>query len=234
MSLRYRYNHQSPKHRKRTVVIIGIVMLIMSAGGGLIFWDLGRSTSKTVSSDSREVQQVLSEAGQQFTVDEPEFIFELPGDWKETGRKNLPNEHSISWQSTKKNEDNRSLKLYIDTIPTTKAVNRLVPIMAQGNSLTVGDISENCTTFTGGGTLNAQEAQKLKPAPAKWQGVDFICNLPAVIENEVGTGSAEGINTFSVNGPAKGTHKYFFLYTDHNIQPNYTIIIDALRSFKAK
>jgi hypothetical protein len=235
MSVKYRYDHRSAKQRRRRIigVLIGSVLIVALIVGALI-WGLGRNSDSSSSGNGNTVAQVLNEGIKRLTVDESAFSFDLPGDWKEISRKNTSTEHSITWQATKKNEDNRSLTLYIDTIPTTKAVNRLVPVMAQNNTLSVGDTSDNCSTFTGGGSLNAQQAVNLKPAPAKWQKVDFICDLPRPIDNEVGTGSTDGINTVKVTGPSKGTHQYFFLFTDHNIQPNYSIFLDALRSFKAK
>ena len=234
MNTKYRYDRRPMKRGRRILLVLAIVILIIGLIAAAIVWDLRRSGSHSVDSKGTAISQTVAQNAH-LTIDEPYFRFDLPKDWKETGRNNTTTEHSISWQSTLKNEDNRYLTLYIDLIPTNKAVNKLLPLTVESNTLIVGDMSDNCSNFTGGGTMNAQEAAaKLKPTPAKWQQVDFICDLPDVIDNKIGTGSTDGINTVTVNGPIKGKHKYFFIYTDHNIQPNYNIFTDALRSFRAK
>jgi hypothetical protein len=232
---KYRYGHRSERHRPRKVLLVlAGSLLILSLIGGLVFSDLRRNGSQSVEGESKTVTQVIGDSVQRIAIDEPLYSFELPGDWKEIGRQSTPNEHSVSWQASKKGEDNRYLTLYVDVIPPDIAVNRLLPVSAQGATLSYGDISEKCETFTGNGTVDASRGTQLKPAPAKWQGVSFICNLPRMVDNQIGTGSSEGINQVTVTGPGKGAHRYFFLYTDRNIQPNYNILYEAVRSFHAK
>ncbi len=234
MSVHYRYDHQPVKtNRLRLIGTVAGVLVVIGVIAGFLIMDIRRNKSPAVSGQST-VQQLQSESAQTQTVSESFFTFQLPSDWKETGRKKTATENSITWQATKKNEENRYLTLYIDTIPANKPINRLMPVKAEGNGLMVGDVSEKCETFTVGGTQNAQDAQKLKPAPAKLRDVNFICNLPGIVDNEIGSGSPEGINVVSVTGETSGTHKYFFLYTDRNIQPNYGIFVNVLESFKAK
>jgi hypothetical protein len=235
MDTRYRYGHRPGRRRRTRVLIVLLVsLLILGVGGGIIGYDLYKNRNKPVPGTSRTIVQSLDENIDKLNIDEPTFNMELPGDWKEVGRQNTASEHSITWQASKKREDNRFLKLYIDTIPAAKSINRLLPVAAQGNSLMGSEVSDNCATFTPGGTLNATLAQTLKETPAKYKEIAFICDLPRVIDNEVGTGSTEGVNMVTVKGPVQGAHKYFFLYTDHNIQPNYSILDNAIKSFKAK
>lgn len=234
MDARYRYGHRPGRRRRtRVLIVLAVSLLILGAGGGLVGYDIYKNRNKPVTGTTRTVVQALDESVDKLNVDEPTFTMELPGDWKEIGRKNDNRTRSITWQATKKNADNRYLEVHIDIIPVTKSINRLLPVSAMGNSLTNQDISDNCASYTGGGTLDAGQAEKLKDTPAKFQTVDFICDLPQVTQNKVGTGSTEGINTVTVGG-SKGKHKYFFLYTDHNIQSDYTILYNAIKSFKAK
>lgn len=110
------------------------------------------------------------------------------------------------------------------------SVNRLMPVTVQGGSMSVGNISDNCATFTGDASdANKSRSGQLK---ARWSGVDFICSMGS-IDNQVGVGAPGGINEISLTG-SQGTHKYFFLYIDRTIQPDYTILEDALTSFRAK
>lgn len=232
---KYQYGHKPAKRRPRkALVVMGFSLLLIGVIVGVIFIDLRKHVSPSVEGESRVVSQVLSDNAQALVVDEPFFSFELPGDWKETGRNANNLYTSISWQATLRGKDNRYLTLYIDRIPFDMPYNRLVAVKAQGSGISYSDVSDNCANFTVGGTFDAGVAAGLKPAPTKWNKVDFICNLPHVIDNEVGTGSIESPNAVTITGPSKGTHRYFFLYTDRNFQPEYSILYDVLKSFRAK
>lgn len=234
MSKAYRYGHSAIKGRHTVLLIFGIVLLLCGAIVYAIWNDISSNADTSEEGATRVVGQVTgSNTGNGLRVSEPFFTMQLPSDWKETERKNNTQEQSITWHSTKKGYEARWIKLYIDKIPTTKAVNRLLPVTVTNSTLTTGDVSENCSTFTQGGTLDAQKAVKLQPMPAKWQGIDFICNLPEVVENEVGVAATGGINQIEITGPNKGTHKYFFVYTEHNIQQDYAIAKDIIETFKA-
>ena len=205
-------------------------LLIFGALTGLLFWDMNRSPQQEVLGAGRSVpQEQAVEDITRFTIDEPLYSFTLPPDWKLKAKVNSPREQSVSWRATKKGEDNRTLILYIDTIPADLAVNRLLPVEITGDSMSHGQISDNCANFT----LNSNPQSKM-PLPAKWQHVDFICDVPNFVQNKVGVGAVGPLNTLSIKGPTKDMHRYFLIYTDHNIQPDYTILYNAIRSFKAK
>jgi hypothetical protein len=226
----YKYGHAPRKHTLRYVLIIFLSAGAIVGGlAGLVIWINSRPSHNTVPGTTVTVPQKTANTART-TFDEPLYSFKLPSDWKIIGTK--PN--SITWQATIKNADNRTLTIYTDVIPTDQAVNRELPLMADGDQLKFGELSDNCANFTPGGTLDTGKAAKLKPVQSVWQGVNFICNLPQVVDNQVGTGSAAGINTVTVTGPSKGTHSYFFLYIDRNIQPDYTILYGALQTFRAK
>lgn len=231
---RYRYGHRPGRRRRtRVLIVLAVSLLIVAGVGGLLGYDLYKNRNEPVTGTGRTIAQALDESVNKLSIDEPTFTMELPSDWKEIDRKNDAHNRSIKWQASKKNAENRYLELFIDIIPTTRSINRLMPVSVLGNGLTTGDISVNCASFTKGGSFNIAEAAKLSDTPAKYQSVDFICDLPRVTDNEVGTGSIGGVNSVSVKG-AKGEHKYFFLYTDRNIQPDDTIFYNAVKSFKAK
>lgn len=235
MSSKYRYDQRPVKQKKRRVVIVvGGLLAIIFVVVGLLLLDLRGSKSNGVVGKESTVLQSGSQSAQHMNIDEDLFSMELPADWKQIKNQRSPSEHFITWQATSKTESNRELTIFIDNLPTSKPLNRLVAVSADGPKLMVGEASDNCPSFTIGGTLDLKAAIKLKPTPSKYQQVDFICNLPNPIDNEVGTGSPGSINSVTVEGLTKGKHKYFFLFTDHSAQPNYSIFIDALRSFKAK
>lgn len=231
----YRYGRQNPKKtKKKGFLLLLIVLLLAGFAGLLIYKDIISNGDTAVEGKSNTVAQASTESIKAHLVNEPYFSMELPHDWKEIDRKNVANEKSITWQATAKGQDNRSLKLYIDVIPSDIAINRLLPVSAQSNRLSYGTVSDNCANFTKGGTMDAGEASKLPPTPAKWQKVDFICDLPRFIDNQIGTGTPGSINSVSIAGPSKGGHKYFFLYIDRNFQPDHNILYNAIKSFEAK
>lgn len=228
MSAKYRYGHRSPKKHHFLMFVVP-ACLVLAAAGYFIVKDLQKSQSPTVEGTARVVGQITGQDAHKLAIDEPLFTMQLPSDWKEVERINKQHEQSITWRATKKNQDNRTLKIYIDTIPTTLAINRLLPVVAQGDSLTAGDVSDNCATFTGTG----DRSQARSTSSGRWAGVDFICNIAGFVDNQVGAGAAGSINQVTVTG-AKGPHKYFFLFTDRNVQPDYSIFQNALQSFRAK
>lgn len=235
MDIRYKYGHRPGRRRRtRVLIVLAVSLLIVGIVGTIVVYDLRKNQDSTIEGNSRTIAQTLDETTNTVTLDDTFFTMEFPADWKEISRQNDSNERSITWQASKYREDNRYMKIYIDIIPKTYAVNRMLPLSARGNGFSVGDISNNCSTFTKSGTTPTGQTKPVKAEGAKWQGVDFICDLGQVTDNEIGTSSADGINTIVVTGPSKGKHSYFFVYTDHNIQPNYNILYNALRSFKAK
>lgn len=232
---KYQYGHKSGRRRPRkALAVLLFTFALLAIIGGIVFLDIRKNVSKGVEGESRVVSQVLSDNAQVFVVDQPFYTFELPGDWKETGRNQHSQYTSISWQATLKGKDNRELTLYIDRIPLDMPYNRLVAVRPQGNTISFSDVTDNCAAFTVGGTFNINIAAGQKPTLTKMNNVDFLCNLPRVTDNQVGTGSPDEKNAVTVTGPNQGTHRYFFLYTDRNVQPDYNILYEVLRTFRAK
>lgn len=229
MSAKYRHGHRAAKKHHFWVILLS-VFLVIGTSAFFIKKDLENNKDNSVVGVSRVVGQVVGEDTQGFSIDEPYFSMRLPKDWKELRRTNSPSEQSIEWYSTAKGKEGRSLKIYVDIIPLELAVNRLLPVSAQGETISTGEVSDNCAAFTGG----TAKAEKKPTALARWSGVDFLCNIEDFANNKVGTSSTGGINQVSVTGPVKGTHKYFFLFTDHNIQADNSILQNAIQSFRAK
>jgi len=234
MHNKYQYDHGPPRHLLRHLsVTLGVSVVILASVFGLIAYD-ARNKQPVVIGKVAEVPQTV-QAVPMLQINEPLFSMQLPIDWVETGSQDTATMHSITWQSTAKNATNRYLTLYIDTIPTTLPVNRELPLTVSGNGLASGELSDNCSDFTSGGTQNVGQAEALPPTPSTWLSVNFICNIPDVVMNQVGTGAVGSpINTVKVTGASGGTHSYFFLYTDLNIDPDYTILTNAIQSFRAK
>lgn len=232
---KYRYGHGTAKRRpRRALLVVFSTLVVAGVLGGILLLDIRKGASPVVEGNSRVVSQVLGDNAQTLYINEPFFSFELPGDWKETERNRNAQYNSISWQATLKDKSNRYLTLYVDRIPFDLAFNRLVAVRANGTGISYSDVSDNCANFTVGGAQNGQLSQAAQVTPTKWNKVDFLCNLPKAVDNQVGTAAEGSPNAIMVSGPTQGTHKYFFVYTDRNFQPDYSIFYDVLASFRAK
>jgi hypothetical protein len=159
--------------------------------------------------------------------DEAAFFFKLPPDWKKTGQILTGPTKKYSYQATLKNAENRYLDIYVDAIPQDMAVNKAVAVRAEGAKLTHGNVSNNCIEFTNkpaGGFV----------APAKWDGVDFLCDYGSTGRNVIGTSAPGSINKVELTNAGFSKHSFFFVYTDHNYTPDYGIFYDFLDSFSVK
>lgn len=235
MSAKQTYHHRQSHHRRRRrfIKIVLITLLLLLVFGAAIAYDLWKNQSEETSGGSISVIQSFG-GEETLLVDEPTFSLQLPSDWQETQRLETSQIKYVTWQATKQKEDNRWLTIYIDKLPKQQNLNRVVAVQPSGDRLSVGSVSSQCQSFTLGGTLDAGEAPGLRPKLTKWENVEFYCNLPRPHENEIGISSPDQIQAVTVNGENQGQHTYFFMYTDHNIHPNYQIFLNALASFHAK
>ena len=230
--LSYNYRKKRTFRKKWRVAFAVFVLLLLAIGGGIAY-DIYRGQSKP-QTGAANISQLTFDKTPKLKITEPTFTLQLPADWKEVNRMQTREQHNITWQATKAKEDNRFMTVYIDILPRSMAVNKLLPLETVGDKLRHGGVSDNCAAYTEGGTLDAQSAAKAKETPAKWEEVTFICDLPRVFDNVVGTSSKEGINLITVTGKEAGKHTYFFTYTDHNVRPDYTIFTDIIESFQAR
>lgn len=218
------------KSRRRLygwLIFSGIVLV----SGIVIFSKSYFKANTVVSSPGNPVITTVSDGkAMPRSFDEKLYTMNLPGDW-EPATNPYESAAQYGWQNTATEKGTRRLSLYIDTIPVTKALNRYLSLAGQGAQLSVqGNVSDNCINFTQASQINKQTMT----APAKWNGLDFICDAGNYLRDVVGTGSADGINTVKLTGPNSGKHSYFFVYIDNTSQPDYSILTNAVQSFKVK
>lgn len=107
-----------------------------------------------------------------------------------------------------------------------------MPITLVENKIVPGILSDDCKTFTGA-PLDKSVANSASASTwtAKWQGINFVCDM-ARPQNLIGTASEEeGIGN-TITGSDGKKHRYFFVYIDHNVNPDYGIFTNALKSFQ--
>lgn len=230
----YHYRKKKLRRRRRFIRILLASFVVLLILGGIIIYDLIKNQSREIEGENLTISQTFGEDDATQLINEPTYTMKLPADWKETARINDTYRSGATWTATKDKESDRFITVFVDKIPQNYPLNRVIPVGSASGVLTLGNVSDRCQSFTRGGTFDEAKAVKTRPTLSKWEDVEFICNMPRPSENEIGTSSEQGINTVTVNGDQQGKHKYFFVYTDHNTQPNNQIFVDILNSFRAK
>lgn len=220
----YHVDRVTSRRRRRVIQVLVVAGVAVVAIGGL--WLKNAMNPHTVIHDANPTTTHISLLPTQ-KYQLPSFEINLPKDWKQVTP--AVGQAAYSWRGATKETEARSLDIYIDQIPANFAVNRMLPLVANGTGLqAMGGVSNNCSTFTLASATNPQTGV----APSKWDGIDFLCDMANYLRDIVGTSSAEGINSVTVSGPS-GSHKYFFVYTDHSGEPEYDTFTQALQSFQA-
>jgi hypothetical protein len=229
----YTVNHRQRQHKVFLRFLIFVVPFLLALAALVWFFFFRDQNSSANFTKAGSEVAVVKPATKDFTNDY--FKVSLPTSWTDLGRKNpFTNQIYYEFQNTQKDYDNRWLRIYVDAIPTDLALNMLLPLSVVNNKLVpAGDISQECRSFTGAPLPGAQSQAAAQTWKAKWQGVDFVCDMTSIL-NYVGTADADegyGITLVNKNNTH---HKYFFLYIDHNIRPDPSILVDAVKSFEVQ
>lgn len=221
------YNAGKPNKVTHKRYILAVVLVLLFVG---IFYGV-KAIKHALSNDTVIVESppITKKADiDQGTVkqyDEAKFLLSLPTSWKFIGHNKQPYD-MYSWQAVS-DKTSRRLDVYIDALPKHLAVNRMLPVQSAGNRISVvGEVSDNCQTFTSNSPNSVIRA--------KWKGVNFLCDLANYERDVTGTSSGEGINIVSVTGKATGSHKVFFAYTDNSVNPVYDVFYNVIQSFRVK
>ncbi len=226
----YRLGRRSKKKTKRKLWVV--ILFVLLALGAVVAYTVITFLNEpdeqitTTQAITREYAPPKGEETRNFNQDT--FTVTLPSDWVFKGNNEAPY-NIYSYQATKKNADNRWLEVYVDRVPTGVAFNKILPVIIESNKIVVtGSVSENCVEFTGPkGNPAAAGVDKLA---AKWQGVDFLCDMGNYTRNVVGVGTTATSHNLILASPSS-KHTFYFKYIDHNSNPDYQILENALESF---
>jgi hypothetical protein len=134
-----------------------------------------------------------------------------------------------SWKGDSGEDAARRLDVYVGAVPAALAINRLLPVAANDGRLDItGTVSDNCVNFTD----KTARAIATGIASAKWDGVNFICDMGNYERDVVAIGSEQGINTVTLIGASAGRQQVLLVYTDNNANPDYNIFNTIVRSFR--
>lgn len=223
-------------HRQRStgVVVLAVSLLVLGVAAFLgrdifvpdtMIGPAPPPVTKRVA-DSRENLKEVSTASYSFMV--------LP-DWEQVS---IPGAITggLSWQNTAGSKGIKSLTIYQNAALQDKAVNKVLPVEVNGAGLVVsGDVSDNCITFT---TPESQSAGAATGrARATWQGASFWCDIGSSVRNVVGiaaAGATSGSPGVLMTGESGSQSSIFITYTDNGPAPDYTPLLEAVRSFRHK
>lgn len=222
----YHIGKRNVSHRKRYMVLASISVIVIAAGV-VVARNFIKADTTISPPPPAVITKVTATDGPTRRFNEGSFTISLPTDWvfvsHQTAAYNI-----YSWHNGRADPGVQQLQIYLDTIPANLGVNRVLPVQAEGNHIVPTEVSDTCADFTG------DKVPGSPTTPAKWEDINFLCDLANYERDVVGTSSAQGINTVTLTGPTTGTHKLFFAYTDNSATPDFTIFTDAVQSFRLK
>lgn len=224
----YRLGKQIHKHRR--IQRFAIILLLVLFFVALVYWlmHLRIAPTATIRNDTPVSKNYTSSQAAKVSVDKPEFKMELPAGWTE--RKVISSPTGPRYTFSAASGEPKVLDVYIDNPPTNLAINKAIVVSSQGSGLTHEYVSENCVNFTDPKYKNPQTGF----APARWQEIDFICDMANSNRQVVGTISRDGANQVNTTGVSGATHRFFMTYTDNDITPSYSTLYDILGSMQFK
>ena len=211
----------------RTIIFVIFVVAVVYA----VFYILDMLKPKTTIKQSNAVTTKVGYVEKTTKYDTTNFTIDIPKEWKQMPRP-AGSYKSFTWQTSDSGTDGQVFTIYEDTIPVNFAANRVLIVRGETDHLVEeGSASDNCIKYT----VNGQAKPGQVGAPAKWQGVDFLCDQNNMQRDVIGTSSLDGINTVILRGALSGTHKYFFSYSNYNVaNPDYAPFYNALNSLRMK
>ncbi len=223
------YQHQLHAHKthrrhyKRW--LIGLIVVVVAVVFGL---RLLKPDTKTT--QAKVVKHTITNNAKFTHFQKGIFSLDLPKGWTFMGEQKdiYTIYHFRSSQAGA--EGNRLMDVYEDSSLPNFSVNRVLPVESNGLgglATDVTQISDNCAAYT----IGTPSGNK-NYLPAKWHGVNFLCDMGNTLRNVVGIGSTEGLNTVTLKTPTSTPHHYFITYTENNDKPDYNVLVNAVNSFK--
>ena len=233
--------HQRIRKKSKVPAFFAVLFVIAFATGAWYWLNRDAANDSNISNSGTEFTSYYDgrNGAAKKSIEEKLYRFSLPEDWKEVSRTSNGIQF-IEWRSTKKDSTARSLKLYMDSVPPginggVFAVNKLVPIQIVNNRILPGQVSGQCNEFNTVKYQGGPKASKaIESAPAKWQEANFTCDLGNYLRNVIGTAVVGGDYKTSLVSKDGAKHTFFFVYTDHTINPDVQIMTQALQSFEMK
>lgn len=218
-----------PKRHKRALLVVGL--LVVLAGVGVVFGPrYFQPDTKISRTPEPKVTKVLGIESKLRTFTAGPLTLSLPQDWQPFTPLDAP-PGSYSWHNTAKTKGVYTLTAYIDNLPKDMAVNRVLAVESAGDRIAMrGGVSDNCINFVAAGRAVGGGSGR---EPARWAGVQFICDTGNYSRNVVGISSPDGQNMVKLTGPGS-SHQIFLTYNDTDVSSNYTTFTNAIESLRLR
>lgn len=221
----YQLDRQLHKHTrlKKRLFWLFVILIIVGIVYGLN--NLRLSPKQEIKSTPSLSRSYGANTLKMQTFEKPEVMFQAPSGWKEvpvTQSTHTPNYMYIH------DSDGQVLEIFINKTPQGLGINRAIVVYGGSATISHDVVSENCTTFTEASKRDA----KTGLAPAKWQEVDFLCDMANPSRAVVGTISKDGSNFFTIKTDSGKEYAVFLKYTDSAINPSYSIFYNILSSMR--
>jgi hypothetical protein len=218
----YHLGRREHTHKRRKKLVWFIFLLFIFAVAAVVYY-LMHLKPDTVIKNTEGVTTTVTATTKTKPFDEPNFTIELPLDWKFD--QYYPAYHIYRFVSTDQKYAGRQLDVYEDATVPNIAVNRVIEVRGEAKQVVlIGEASDSCERYTRGTSSGSTVG-----GPAKWQNLDFTCDISNAERDVMGSISKDGINRVNI-----GSHGYFFTYTEDNLNVDYTIFYEALKSFRVK
>lgn len=206
-------------------VVLGIALLACLA---VLIVPRFLKPNTQISKSAGTVRKVTLPKTKTQTVDGGTFTLGLPTDWQR-GPEIEGNYQVYRWQKIT-SQVGQIIDVYVDTIPPNFGLNRVITVRSEGDRILASTgVSDNCAEFT----KDISPSERLA-AKARWEGADFFCDLANPERNVVGITTKQQLNAVSLQGASSGSHRYFIVYTENSMSPNYDPFLTALQTFRAK
>lgn len=221
----YYADKRSHKHAKvrRRVIWLSIILLLAAT----FYWisQLTLAPKQELRSSPPLSRKGNTAIQKKIVIQKPEFTMSLSSTWKETAAGQTATAPRYAFTDT---QNSRVIEFFINNPPVNLALNRAIVVSGVDEKLAYDLVSGNCTAFTDANKTASQSTV----AKAKWQEVDFLCDAANSSRAVVGTISKDGMNQFLVRLPNGVTYKVFIMYTDNNINPDYSVLYEILQSMQ--
>lgn len=228
MSNKYHVDHRGHRYRRarRRIIVLSAIIFV----GTLLYllFNLEIAPPQNITNAPGRTRSLDDESAKNISVTKPEFTIELPAGWTE-GKSDASLVPAPKYVFFSKPEGQQTLRIYLDTIPSSLGVNKAITVSARTNQIDHDVVSENCANYTG-----ENKGPVTTNSPAKWQNIDFLCDLANSSRPIVGTISIDGMNFLKVKGATIGERRVFITYGDFNINPNYVTFYGILESIRFK
>ncbi len=224
--MKYNYLDDHRLHRRlvRFLKLLSVLVLVGVVVGVIVIIDALRENKPTTEVTSRPTESAI--VARDNVIRSAYFQFQAPKNWIEVANESkAPNfvYREMSGQLIR-----RELRIFVNSDISLPKASRVLPIAPNGDRLTVGSVSEHCSTdkrFTAGPD---------NPVVMAWQGVMMTCDPDTVSTYAVVVGQVGPTPSVTLTRPDGTKASYKIIYHDFTASPSTNSLVGILQSFQTR